>query len=424
VTFVLRLSMASNAGRALVFAWLFAAIAYGPISALAQQPGSAPGQAVRPVGVVAEIQPGRLILKTDAGPSIEVQVPEGVVVLRVPPGAKDLKAATKVSAGEVAVGDRVFIKGRLSEDQKSVVATSIMVMSKTELSAAREKEQEDWQKRGISGVVKELNPATKELTLAVRNVPPTPANPTRPVVVTMVPGAPLLRYAPDSVKFGDAKPGSLEEIKVGDQVRALGTKSEDGTHFAAEELVSGTFRNIAAAVISSDVAGGTVTVKDLATGKPVLVRTNPDSKLHTLPPFIAMMIARFNSGQPEAGGPGGAARQPTGGSGGPRGGAETEGGTGAANRRTGAGFGGPAGGAPRDFNQMLDHLPPLSLGDLKPGQALIVVSTEGVKPSEVTAIAVLSGVEPILEARPKGSNQVVLGPWNMTMGGGGEEGVQ
>ena len=399
-------------------------MAFAPVSALAQQPGGTPGQAVRPVGVVAEIQPGRLILKTDAGPSIEVRVPEGVAVLRVPPGVKDLKAATKISAGDLAVGDRIFIKGRLSEDQQSVVAATIMVMTKVELAAARQKEQEDWQKRGISGVVKELNPAAKELTLAVRNVPSTPANPTHPVVVTMAPGAPLLRYSPDSVKFSDAKPSSLEEIKVGDQVRVLGTKSEDGTHFAAEELVSGTFRNIAATVISSDVAGGTLTLKDLATGEPVLVRTNPDSKLHTLPPFIAMMIARFNSGQPDAGGPGSGARQPTGRSGGPRGKAVTGGEVGGANRPTGEGFGGPGGmgGAPRDFNQMLDHMPPLSLGDLKPGQALIVVSTEGVKPSEVTAIAVLAGVEPILEARPKGSNQVVLGPWNMTVGGGGEEG--
>src|SRR5207244_11460128 len=124
---------------------------------------------------------------------------------------------------------------------------------------------------------------------------------------------------------------------------------------------------------------------------------------------------RFNSGQPDAGGAGGAARQPTGGNGGPQGGAETGGGNGGANRRAGGGFGvaGGMGGPPRDFNQMLEHLPPLSLGDLKPGKALIVVSTEGAKPSEVTAIAVLGGVEPILEARPKGSNEVVLGPWNV-----------
>ena len=59
------------------------------------------------------------------------------------------------------------------------------------------------------------------------------------------------------------------------------------------------------------------------------------------------------------------------------------------------------------------------LSELKAGQALIIVSTEGAKPAEVTAIAVLAGVEPILEARPKGSNEVFLGPWNMSAGGGG-----
>ena len=91
---------------------------------------------------MAEIQPGRLILKTDAGPSIEVRVPEGVAVLRVPPGVKDLKAATKISARDLAVGDRIFIKGRLSEDQQSVVAATIMVMTKVELAAARSRARE------------------------------------------------------------------------------------------------------------------------------------------------------------------------------------------------------------------------------------------------------------------------------------------
>ena len=378
-----------------------------------QQPGGAAEQPVRPVGVVAQIQPGRLTLKTDAGPSLEVQIPDDVAVMRVPPGAKDLKTATKISVGDISVGDRVFIKGRISDDQKNLVAASIMVMSKMELSAAHEEERAEWQKRGITGVVKELNPAAKELTLAVRNATPTPGNLTHPVVLTVTASTGFLRYSPDSIKFSDSKPSTFEEIKIGDQVRAIGTKSEDETHFVAEKLVSGSFRNIAATVISADVDGGTVTVKDLATGKPVLVRTNADSKLHSLSPFVAMMIARFNSGQAGAGGPSGA-----------RSGAGQGSTSGGQFGRPAGGFGGQggAGGAPRDFNQMLDRMPPLSLGDLKPGQALIVVSTEGAKPSEVMAIAVLGGVEPILEARPKGSNEVVLGPWNMGMGGGGEEG--
>jgi hypothetical protein len=66
---------------------------------------------------------------------------------------------------------------------------------------------------------------------------------------------------------------------------------------------------------------------------------------------------------------------------------------------------------------MLERTPPLTLGELKPGEALIVVSTQGAKPSEVTAIIMLAGVEAILSARPKGSTEVVLGPWNMSMGG-------
>ena len=71
---------------------------------------------------------------------------------------------------------------------------------------------------------------------------------------------------------------------------------------------------------------------------------------------------------------------------------------------------------------MLDRTPPLKLDELKPGDALIVVSTEGADPSQITAIVLLAGVEPILAAQPKGSNQMILGQWNMGMGGGGEGG--
>jgi hypothetical protein len=384
-------------------------------------------QAVRPVGVVTEVQPGKLTLHTDAGPSMAVEIPEGARILRVPPGAKDLKSATPIGVEDIAPGDRVFIRGDESADQKSVVAKSVIVMSRASLAVAHREEAMEWQQRGIGGVVKALDPAAKQITVAVPNTPPTPANPTHPVVITLAANAVVLRYAPDSVKFSDAKPSTIDEIKEGDQVRALGTKSQDGANFTAEKLVSGTFRNIGATVISVDAAAGTMTVKDLASGQPLLVRTNPESKLHTLPPFVAMMIARFNSGAGPGGGrmPAQPAAQGGGGNGSPpAGGYRREQGSEGAGARTG-GPGGMArgmnGGPPHDFNQMLDRMPALSLAELKPGQALIVVSTEGAKPSEVNAIAVLAGVEPILQARPKGSNQVVLGPWNMSIGGGGGE---
>jgi hypothetical protein len=354
-------------------------------------------------------------------------LPEGVTVVRVPPGAKDLKAATKITVGDIHMGDRVLVRGRLSDDQKSILATSVIVMMQTDLAKAHEAESLDWQRRGTGGLVKAVDPQTKEITISAPSTPPTPGNPTHPMVISLAPNAVLLRYAPDSVKFGDAKPSTFDEIKVGDQVRALGTKNEDGSRFTAEKLVSGTFRNLAATVIAADAPNGTVTVKDLATGQPVLVHTNADSSLHQLPPMVAQMIAILNSGLP-AGMPGqaangGAASATRVGQGdaaargsSSRGPGQAQGG------RPGGGFGGGMGQGPRDFNQMLGHMPPFALTDLKSGEALIVVSTQGAKPSEVTAIVMLTGVEPILQARPKGSNQVVLPSWNLGAGGGEGEG--
>ena len=378
---------------------------------LAVSPQAAPQTAppVRPIGAVTEIKPGSLTLHTDAGPSLVVLLPVGVTVLRVPPGAKDLKAATKITVAEISVGDRVIARGHPSDDQKSLVASSLIVMSESDLTKARETERREWRERGIGGLVKAIDPTAKQITISVPNLPPVPGNPTHPVVITVAANTALLRYAPDSVKFSDAKPGDFDEIKVGDQVRSLGTKSADGSHFAAEKLVSGTFRNIGATVVSVDAPAGTITVKDLATGQPVLVRTNADSSMHALPPFMAQMLARLNAG---GGPPEGAAAQQGGGP------------PGRANGGFGPPGGGPNGGQRNgspDIQQMLERTPPLKLDELKPGEPLIVVSTQGAKPFEVTAIVVLSGVEPILASQPKGSKEMVLGQWNMGMGGGGGE---
>lgn len=411
--------------------------------AFAQAAGQS--SAIRPVGVVTELKPGKLTLHTDAGTEMTVVMPEGTTVLSVPPGAKDLKSATPLKVDDINLGDRVLVRGTVSDDQKSVAAKSVIVMSRASLAAAHHEESQEWQKRGVAGVVKAVDPATKQITIAAPNTPPTPGNPTHPVVISLGKDAVLLRYAPDSIKFSDAKPAPMDEIHIGDQLRALGSKSEDGASFTAEKLVSGTFRNIGATVISVDTEQRTVTVKDLSNGKPLLVKINAESKLHTLPQMVAMMIARFNSGAPAASpaGPGGPpaapggqgaavnggnpSARPAGGAGG-QGWQGRQGGQGNWQGGQGGGPGGPggggfgggtAGGPPRDFNQMLERTPQLALPDLKAGQALIIVSTEGAKPAEVTAIAVLAGVEPILEARPKGSNEVFLGPWNMSAGGGG-----
>jgi hypothetical protein len=252
-------------------------------------------------------------------------------------------------------------------------------MTKSDLAGAREAERLDWQRRGIGGAVQAVNPETKEIKVMAPNAPPAPGNPTNLVTIALGANAVLLRYAPDSVKFSEAKPSTFEQIKVGDQMRALGTKSEDGGRFTAEKLVSGTFRNLGVVVVSVDAQSRIISVKDLASGLPILVRTDADSKLHRLPPTVAHTLATLNSA-------GKSGTEP--------------------------------GDQPLDVQQMLERAPSLDLSELKPGDPLIVVSTEGAKPSEVMAIDILAGVEPILAARPKGSNQAVLGSWSLGMNGG------
>jgi Cu/Ag efflux protein CusF len=361
----------------------------------------------RAIGAVTTIDAGtrQMTIKTDAGAEVSVVLQERTNYLRV--GADlNLKNAAKIALGDIAVGDRVAARGALSEDKKSLTATSIVVMTKADIAKKHEADQADWQKRGVSGVITALNPDSKQITISVRS-----HEGLKPLIIPASGSVDMRRYAPDSVRFADAKPSTFAELKVGDQIRALGNRNEDGTQLTPEFIVSGSFRNVAATVISVDSAGKTIKITDLDTKKPALVRIEEDSTLRKLPPNVATMLAaRLKGGDGAApGGPGG-----RGGPGGP-GGARPEGAPGG---RPG-GPGGPGGGG--DINQMLDRMPPMNLADLKPGDALIISSTAGAEPDKITAITLLAGVEPILTSAPKGRQGMALGNWNLGMGGGGVE---
>jgi len=394
----------------------------------AQNPPAA--QAAKAVGDITQVQPGHITLHTDKG-DIQVALPDGVKVLR---GSKDLKTTTPISASDISVGDRAVVLGHLGEDQQTIQAARVVVMTKSDISGVHEAEVRDWQTRGVEGVVKSVDPAKMEITIAVPNRPPTPGNLTHPVVLTASANTTLLRYAPNSVQFADAKPSSFGELKVGDQLRALGVKSEDGSHYAAEKVVSGTFHNIGATVISVDPQANTLTVKNLATKEAILVHASKDCKMHQLPEFLAQMIARLSSGG-AAGGPAGAAGMPGGGpaAGGPPGGGPAAGGAPAAGPGGGGGPGGPGSGGPGggggmrrggmgNLSQALENMPTVTLNDLKKNEPIVIFSSEGTSPSEVTAIYILTGVEPILAAQPKGGGEVNLGGWNLSQGGGSGEG--
>lgn len=371
--------------------------------------------AARAMGDVVEIQPGHLTLHTEKG-DIRVDLPDSVKVLRSP----DMKTLVPATLSDIAPGDRAAVIGHLADDQKTFEAARVVVMKKADLASVHEAEVREWQTRGIEGVVKALDPTKLEITLAVPNHPPTPGNLTHPVTVTTTPQTVFMRYAPNSVQFADATKSDFAGIHQGDQLRALGEKNDDGSQYAAQKVVSGTFHNIGATVISVDPAANMLTVKNLATNKPVVVHATADCRMHELPPSLAQVIARLSSGAsggrpgaggPPGGGPGGAGPGAAPGAGGPPGGPGGEG--------PGGEGGGMHRGGMSNLSQALERMPALTLNDIKKGEPIIIFSTEGTSPSDVTAIYILTGVEPILAAQPKGGGEMNLGSWNLSLGGGG-----
>jgi hypothetical protein len=124
-------------------------------------------------------------------------------------------------------------------------------------------------------------------------------------------------------------------------------------------------------------------------------------QMRRLPDMMSRMIAARLKGS--AAGPGGATMTAR-----PQGGAASspsqQGGM-------GAGQGRRAGGG--DMEQALDRAPAIQLGDLQKGEAVMLVATQGT--TDVNAIKLLAGVEPLLEA--PAASQNLLSSWSMGSGG-------
>jgi len=374
--------------------------------AIPQQAPAASAQA-KAVGEIKSINGSSLMLATDDGKSSSISLPENVRVVRIAPGATDLKNATAITPQDLQVGDRVLVQGKASEDGKSMMALRVIVMKQSDVSAKQQQEREDWQKRGIGGLVSAVDPAAGTVTISVTTLAGS-----KKVLIQTSKKTVVRRYAPNSVKFDDAKPSKVADIRPDDQLRARGNKNADGTEFTAEEIVSGSFRNIAGTVTVANAADNSITVMDLLSKKAVVVKVTADSQLRKLPLMMAQRIAMRLKGQtPEgqaaaAGAPANsAAGRPEGGQ--PPSGAPAGNGNGSSNGR-GAG----------DLQQMLARLPAVTVNDFQKGDAVILVSTQGTD-SEVTAITLVGGVEPILTAAPAGGQAMVLSPWSL--GGGSAE---
>lgn len=340
-------------------------------------PSPAPDSAITALsvmGVVSELKADtrQVIVTTAAGNQVTVTVSDRTVFMRIPPGEKTKDKFIKISPTDFGVGDSVFARGRMTEDRKSMPALEFYVMSKGDIAEKRERERDEWRKRGITGTVSAINADAKEITVDARF-----AEGVKPIVVTTTGDTKFRRYAPDSVRFSDAKSSALSELKAGDQLRALGTKSADGARFSADEIVTGSFQTIGGAIAEINAEKQEIKINDLQSKQPVTIVVSKDSQLKRLTPELlnALLPAKPGSESKDAPSKGGG-----------------------------------------DLQEMFDQLPALTLAELKPGESILISSTKGADPARVTAIAVVSGVGSLLQNN-QGGRPAAVSLGAMSLGG-------
>jgi Domain of unknown function (DUF5666) len=349
---------------------------------VASFPATAQTTAPHFLGTITQISGNRLTVKPAAGEARQVEVPSTAQLERIEPGQTNLSAAQPMHYSDLAVGDRVLVNLDPNSTTNPPQALRVVAIKQADVAKKQQEEQQEWQKNGVDGLVKSVDPATGTIVLSHRV-----GTVQKLITVHTASTTILKRYAPGSVRYEEAQTAPISAIQPGDQLRARGTKNDDGSELTAEEVVSGSFRNISGMVVSTDPANGTLVVKDLVTKKPVTVTIGPETEMKRLDERTAQFLATRLKG--DAGGANGGVHR-----------AEYPG--------NGNGAGGPQRGG---LEQVLERANTVGLKDLGKGEAVMLVSTQGA--SEVTAIKLLAGVEPLLEAP---ASQDLLSNWSMSSG--------
>jgi hypothetical protein len=317
------------------------------------------------VGAVMNVDAANrtVTLKTDSGATVVVRGDEQTVYLRLPAGERTLSKATPTKLDEIVINDRLLAHGTKSD--QAFLAQRLIVLPATEVAKKREHDLDEWKRRGIGGVVREVNAQTGEIALESRG-----ANVgSRLSIATGK--ANFRRYVAGSLRFEDARASKLSDVRVGDQLRALGDK--DGTNFVAEQIVFGAFKTVGVTVVAVDQAKGEIQATLLDQRKPVTILFNKDSVLHRISPPVAAAIAQKARGD--------ASKTPP-----PQPPQQT------------------AQPAPKpaqpviNVQQMIDTLPTVALTDIKPGDVLAVTGAIENDEAHLVAIKVAAGVDLVLRA--------------------------
>ena len=384
--------------------WLVHMVLVGAL--LAALPAAFAQAPTRFLGSITAISGNNITIKTSTGDVHQFEVPSSAPIRRIEPGQTSLSNAVTIPLSDLAVGDRLLVLLNPNAGGGTPQASEIVAIKHEDVVKRQEQQSQAWAE-GVGGLVKSVDPASGTIVLAAGS-----GLATKSVTVHTAPSTVLKRYAPASVSYAQATPAPITDIHPGDQLMARGTKNSDGTELTAQEVVSGSFRNISGLISSVDDSNQTISVKDLLTKKPVTIHITPEAQMRQLPERMAQFIAMRLKGQ-MPGGMGGGRGGPGGGPGRGGNGRPENGGGGEGGMRPGGP--GMAGGGPREMNpqQILSRAPEIKFSDLKKSEAVMLVATQGA--SDVTAITLIAGVEPLLEAP---ASQDLLSSWSMNEGSG------
>ena len=377
--------------RKLLFLSFFLALFAGVAASVSAQTEAAKPTLVS--GDVTAISADKIALQTANG-AADFVLSDKTVYKRVPPENPKTQVASSFS--EISVGDKVVVSVIFGADKKASPVRTVYLMSKADIANKQTKEQQEWRTRGVSGRITAVNPQTKEITVTTPGLMGA-----KTTILTAKDSAEFLRYAQDSVSFSEAKKSSFTEIAVGDSIRALGDKSEDGATFKAERIVTGSFQTVVGTITAVNAEKGEITINNLQTKKVMTIVVDKNSLLKQFPADVAQRMAQAQMMQASGGGnmirpPQGAGNQQANQN--PQ---QNPNQTGGGNRGGGS------------LDEMLERFPTISVADLKVGEMIAVNSSKTANQERLTAIKLVSGVEPFTKVP-----QMASGGGNRQGGGG------
>jgi hypothetical protein len=352
---------------------------------------------------------GRITVRPDAGEPAEVLTDEKTVFKRLRPGQTSLDEAEVITRADVRVGDRVLVPN--GSRDAGAAARQVIVMAREAIAEHREREREERRRRTLVGRVTAVDAARREITVQARG-----RDGVQAVTLAASDATRFLRYAPDSLRPEHARPGSLADVRAGDQLRATGERDAAGTRFAASEVITGTVARVFGRITEVDAARGEVTVKNEQVGETFTVALGQNTTLRRMSGEAAAQLAERRAGREQRREQRAERRPGPQDSPGPRPRESQEGtGDGREGRRRGGGRGEGGGRGARgggNFQQMFENLPAITAAELKKGDAVIITGTTGADATRLTAVSLVTGEADLLRLLQRGGG----GERNMSPG--------